>query len=178
MVFDYLVENEWYLPESKPFCGYYRRPAHPPHVAVNALIVATHRALIQSLAISSGPINRNTLDDIHRQRCSEEPNNWSLSPALSAPMRKERSAAPAKKKPATASTSNDLKSRIKRAIKDSGEAICISFNVGAHCPCPQTSSGCTFKKTGQSVELAHTCAFLLPNGTRCKSGHPWKGNHP
>ena len=86
--------------------------------------------------------------------------------------------APVKKKPAAASTSNDLKSRIKHAIKDSGENICISYNVGANCPRPQTTTGCTFKKTGQFVDLADTCAFLLPNGTRCKMGHAWKGNHP
>ena len=67
LILDYLVDCEWFGPETRPFSGFYRRPAHPPHVAVNTLIVATHRALVQSLAISSGAIDRTTIDDIHRQ---------------------------------------------------------------------------------------------------------------
>ena len=147
ILLDYLVDIEWFVPESRPFSRFYRRLVHPPHVAVNTLIVATHRALVQSLAISSGAITRTTIDDIHHQRCSEEPANWSLSPSA-APVCKEKPAPPVKKKPAAASTSNDLKSRVKRAIKDSGENLCISFNVGASCPRPQSTTGCTFRCAG------------------------------
>ena len=54
ILLDYLVEMEWFQPEGKPFSGYYQCPAHPPHVAVQTLILAAHRALVQSLVISSG----------------------------------------------------------------------------------------------------------------------------
>ena len=170
ILLDYLVKMEWFQPEGKPFSGYYRRPAHPPHVAVQTLILAAHRALV----ISSGAITYTTIDEIHRQRCSEEPTNWSLSLSV-APAHKEK--APAKKKPA-ALTSNDLKTRVKRAIRDSGENLCISYNIGASCLRPQSATGCTFRKAGQTINLAHACAFLLPTGARCQAGHGWKGNHP
>merc|ERR1711994_785385 len=65
ILLDYLVDAEWFQPETKLFSEYYRRLAHPPHVAVNTLIVAAHRALVQSLVISSGAITHVTIDEIH-----------------------------------------------------------------------------------------------------------------
>ena len=78
---------------------------------------------------------------------------------------------------APTSAANDFKSKVKRAIKDSGENICISFNIGASCPRPLSMTGCIFRRAGMNVDLAHTCAFVLPTGARCKMGHSWKGNH-
>ena len=174
ILLDYLIEAEWFSPENKPFSGFYRRPAHPPHAAVHTLILAAHRALVQSLVISSGAITYNTIDEIHHQRCSEEPGNWSLSP-LAAPARKEK--APTKKKPAASTSANDLKTRIKRAICDSGENLCISYNLGIACLRPPSATGCSFCKSGQTTDVAHTCAFLLPTGARCSAPHCWKGHH-
>ena len=178
LIWDYLIENEWFEPLSRPFSGFYRKPAHPPHSAVHTLVLATHRALVQSLAISTGPLSRATIDEIHRQRCSEEPANWSLSPAGVTLARKEKLIREKPKKPAATTSANDLRSRVKRAIKDSGENICINYNLAISCSRPQSAAGCSFRKQGQIVELYHTCAFLSPNGTRCGATHSWKSNHP
>ena len=144
---------EWFEPTSRPFSGFYRKPAHPPHSAVHTLVLATHRALIQSLAISSGPLSRATIDEIHRQRCSEEPSNWSLSPAGVVLARKEKPTREKLKKPAASTSANDLRTRVKRAILDSGENVCINFNLSIPCARPQSATGCSFRKQGQVVDL-------------------------
>ena len=179
MLWDYFIEQEWYEPLSRPFGGYYRRPAHPPHTAVHTLVLATHRALVQSLAISSGPLTRAIIDEIHRQRCNEEPNNWSLSPSVGSTLvRKEKTREKPSKKPAASTSASDLRLRVKRAIKDSGEQICINYNLATVCNRPQSAAGCAFRRQGQLVTLLHTCAFPMQNGTRCGATHSWKNNHP
>ena len=119
---NYLIEHEWFVPDGCPFSGFYRCPGHPPHIAVQTLICATHRSLVQSLMVSSTTVTLQTIDDIHRQRCSEEPSSWSLTPP-SAPARREKPAVTqkAKKTPvATTSVMNDFKKRVEQAIKDLG----------------------------------------------------------
>ena len=81
IVHNYLIEAEWFVPTKRPFSGYYRRPSHPPHVAVQTLICATYCSVIQSLLVSSAMITLSDIDNIHKQCCSEDPSAWTLTPS-------------------------------------------------------------------------------------------------
>ena len=80
VVMDFAIEMSFFERTDVPYCGYYRLEGHPQFRAVADLVQAAHSSFISMLSIRPEMTTWDRIKAIHRQRCSEQPSAWSLTP--------------------------------------------------------------------------------------------------
>ena len=169
-------------------CGYYRAKDYPPYKAVYEFVQACHSSLMRMLPIHPGMLTLEKVEAIHRQRCAELPSAWSTAhPSLRHDTaRGERHAATRESKrqrkqqsKAGPNAKADTK-RVKEACGASAIPSCQAFALVVPCPRQMNSAGtaCLFTKVGAAQqELAHSCPFQDPAGSRCGAAHAMVNAH-